>query len=637
MLRSPLFLALGITVVVSTLILWARAAGTLEDLELLAYDWSIRWQPYDREPHPGIVLITISEEDLQRLERWPLSDEALAELLEKVALKNPLAIGLDIYRNFQVPPGLDRLNDVLTRHAEIFAVMKFPGKSGEGIPGPSVLVGTDRIGFNDVLPDPGGTVRRALLFLDDGERTKVSFSLMLALHYLNKQKIRPLPDAEHPEYLRLGNVTIPPFSSNVGGYVGADDRGYQTLVRYHRASPPFQNVSLEAVLSDAIGPHVFTGKIVLIGLTAESVKDYFYTPYSVGLTTRQQIPGIEFHAHLVAQFLRSALNGEEPIRSWPDAGEGVWIVLWCVIGGAIGLWVRALWSFVALIGCMVGILAFGGLWALEQGWWIPVIPPVLGFVATGGLVTVSMRRRERHERTLLMDIFSRHVSAQVADAIWKDREQFLHNGRLKPRKQMVTVLFADLQNFTRVAENLTPQDLMEWLNMYMEVIAGKIMAYGGVVDDYFGDGVKADFGVPFARTRESEIREDAQHAVLCALAMREEINRLNKDWQSRGFPQAALRIGIHTGTVVAGSLGSARRLKYTTIGDTVNVAARLENWAKDEWERKMGKDPCRILIGHTTREYLGARWPTEEVGALQLKGKAQLVKVYRVLASSNGQ
>ena len=132
-----------------------------------------------------------------------------------------------------------------------------------------------------------------------------------------------------------------------------------------------------------------------------------------------------------------------------------------------------------------------------------------------------------------------------------------------------------------MSEKMDPQDLMAWLNTYMETMCGVIMAHGGIVDDYFGDAIKADFGVPLPRQNKEQIRMDARSAVDSAILMEQEVRRLNSDWQKKGLPTMGMRVGIFTGLVVAGLLGSTARIKYTTIGDTVNIASRLESYDKN--------------------------------------------------------
>ena len=230
-----------------------------------------------------------------------------------------------------------------------------------------------------------------------------------------------------------------------------------------------------------------------------------------------------------------------------------------------------------------------------------------------------------------MQLFSRHVSTEVAEVIWQQRDQFMDGGRPRSQKFTVTVLFTDLRGFTSVSEKIDPQALLDWLNIYMEAMAQLVMQHGGVVDDYFGDAIKADFGVPLPRVTQAEIAHDAVAAVNCALAMERELKRLNSSWQQQDLATVEMRIGIFTGPVVAGSLGSAQRLKYTTVGDTVNVAARLESFEKDLIDPDLAYSPCRILVGETTLRHLDHQFVTKRVGEANLKGKDEKVTIYRVI------
>jgi adenylate cyclase len=631
LLRSPLVASLLASALVFVGIMGLRRAGSLESLELAAYDWYIRLRPGAAVSDARIVLVAISERDIRNQGTWPIPDDTLAQALETLTRYRPRAIGLDIYRDIEVPPGRAQLDAVLTRNRHIIAGMKLGEGELGGIPPPPVLAHTDQVGFVDTLVDRGGIIRRGLLFQHDGETLLSSFALRLALLYLQAEGITPQPDASNPQHVRLGRTTIRPLERNDGAYVGMDARGYQFLLDFKGAQGSFLAFSLAALLSGNIDPQAFKDKVVLIGITAESVKDFFYTPYSRGLQTGQHMSGIELHAHVVSQLLRFALDGNSPMATSSDRLEAAWILLWSVLGGALGMAVRAPWRFALSAASGVLLLGLADYLAFGRGWWIPLVPPAMAWLGSAAIVTAYMSNQEKYQRTLLMQLFSKYVpNKEVAEIIWQQREQLLDGGRLRPQSLTATVLFTDLMGFTTVAEKRDPQAVMDWLNVYMDAMAQRVIEHGGVIDKYIGDSIMAIFGVPLPRTTEAEISRDALNAVNCALAMEKTLIQLNDCWREQGLPTIGMRVGIFTGPLVAGSLGSVQRLEYTVVGDTVNTASRLEGFDKEFFAPDCLGGPCRIIIGEATLYRLGDQFEAQKVGEVSLKGKDQKITVYWV-------
>jgi adenylate cyclase len=624
MIRNPLFAAALSCLLVFLAIMGVRRNGNLEFLELSAYDWFVRLRPSSFLLDSRITVVQISEKDILSIGRWPITDDILAKALTLLLKDRPKAIGLDIFRDIPVPPGTEILNAVLLENPNIIVTMKF----GEGgVRPPPVLKGTEQVSFNDILIDPGGVVRRGLLFLDEGDSVAYSLALRLALLDLQAQGIVPRPDEQNPQHLRLGSVTFRPFEANDGGYVKADARGYQFLLDYQGPEAPFRTYALADLLAGKIPQAAVNDKIVLIGVTAQSVKDLFFTPYSRGFSEAQPVPGVILHALMVRQLLRAGLQGVHPLGTLSESQESLWIFLWSLLGGILGLKARSAWRF-SLFGfagvLLIGLSAYA---AFRFRWWVPLAPPALAFILTAALVTAYVTSLERKERALLMQIFSKQVSKEVAESLWQQREQFLKNGRPRSQKLITTAFFSDLRGFTAVSEKMDPQDLMDWLNLYMDRMTGIIMNHGGIIDDFAGDGIKANFGLPLPVQSESAIRGDALAAVRSALDMEGEMHRLNAHWREKGLPEVGMRIGIYTGPAVAGALGGLQRMKYTTIGDTINTASRLESYDKE-----LGKEAlCRILIGESTLRYLGPEFRTERIGEVSLKGKEEKITIHRVL------
>ena len=624
MIRNPIFAAALSCLLVFVALVGVRHNGNLEFLELPAYDWFVRLLPASSTQDDRITLVLVSEKDILSIGRWPLTDEVLAQTLTTLLRGKPRAIGLDIFRDIPVPPGTEILNTVLSQNPNIIVTMKF---GDGGVRPPPVLEGTEQVSFNDILVDPGGVVRRGLLFLDDGDSVAHSFALRLALLYLKTQGIVPQPDERNPQHLRLGKVSFRPFEENDGGYVKADARGYQFLLDYQGPATHFRSCSLADLLSGKVPPGAFSDKIVLIGVTAQSVKDFFFTPYSRGFSEEQQVPGVILHGLMISQFLRAGMEGVQPLATLTEKQEMLWILLCCLLGGILGLRAHSAWRFSLLSFAGVLLIGLSAYSAFLYRWWIPFAPPALAFVLSAALVTAYLTSLERKQRSLLMQIFSKHVSKEVAESLWRQREQFLRNGRPRSQKLVMTAFFSDLRGFTTVSEKMDPQDLMDWLNIYMEKMTGIIMARGGIIDDFAGDGIKANFGLPLPEQDESVIRRDALSAVRSALDMESAMHQLNAHWREKGLPEVGMRIGIYTGPAVAGALGGLQRMKYTTVGDTINIASRLESYDKD-----LGKEAlCRVLIGESTLRYLGPGFRTERIGEVSLKGKEEKITIYRVL------
>jgi adenylate cyclase len=641
--RAPWFcLLLGHLVYAGLLILWHF--GALQSLELMAYDQGLRWQPPD-PPDERIVLVGETEADIQRW-GYPLPDQVLADALERLAQGRPRVIGVDKYRDLPAPPGSERLNQLLRHHPKIVWVMKFGNSAAResAIAPPAALANSDRIGFSDIPLDEDGLIRRGLLFLDDGQQSAMAFALVVALRYLQPEHIVLQPDPERPDRLRFGATTIPPLAANEGAYVRADAAGYQYLLDYRGRLNAARIHTLSDLLEGRLPAEHLTDKIVLLGGMAESLRDDFQVPVPglIAGETPGSIPvgghggrvaGVALHALQVNQLLRFALRGDAPIRGWPEFIEMGWLWLWCVMGVGLALCrLRFRWLLFLMTSALVLLI---GLWqaAFLQQIWLPLAVPALGLTIAAALSTVYLSVYERAERQLLMQLFSRHVAPEVAEIIWRERKRFIVSGRLLPRRLTATVLFADIRGFTPIAETLEPARLMDWLNDYMEAMAQVVMAHGGVVKQYAGDEVMALFGVPAPRQTETEVSHDARQAIQCALAMGDRLRQLNAGWVEQGLPTIAVRVGIHTGPMVAGSVGGSQRLEYAVVGDTVNTASRLENFEKDAHQTVNGI--CRILISEATGRYLDGRFRMTEVGQVRLKGKQREIKIYRVDGAIN--
>ena len=216
--------------------------------------------------------------------------------------------------------------------------------------------------------------------------------------------------------------------------------------------------------------------------------------------------------------------------------------------------------------------------------------------------------------------------------LWRERDAFLAGGRPRPQELVATVLFSDIAGFTSLCERLAPTPLIDWLDRYIDVMVQIVMAHGGVVLRFIGDGILVVFGAPVPRRSQAEIDTDAQNAVPCALAMAAAMRDLNEQWRAAGLPTTGMRVGIHTGPLVAGSLGHRERSEYCLLGDTANTGARIEALGK---EHSGGPEDCVVLASESTYARLHDRFIARAIGEVTLRGKERPVAVFRFLGTAS--
>jgi len=642
--RSKLRTHRGVSVValasfaIASVVLGVRHLGVLEPFELSALDQMVRWRP-DRGEDPRLLVVGITEEDIQTQKNWPLPNQVVAEALQKLQQHQPRAIGLDIYRtslrqaetNCQILP-TDPGDAALAKQlqtANTITITNIGSIDENGIP-PIPCLPAEQIGFNDVPEDKDDIIRRNLLFASSNEKVLFSFSLRLALLYLEALGIEPEPSKIDDQYMQLGDAVFIWLESNSGSYQALDSGGYQILLNYRSPEKVAPQVSLTDVLEDRIDPSLVKGKIVLIGTTAPSIKDTFSTPYTPVAKKNFKMPGVAIHAHMVSQILDAA-SGEQPLFwFWPEWAEMLWISGWAIVGGSLA-WVIRHPITLGLSGLgTMGTLAGSCLVLFSYQGWIPVVAPAMTLVMTGGAVVAYRAYQSQKQQQTVMRLLGQNTSPEIAAALWKSRDRLLKSGKLPGQKLTATMLFTDIKDFSSISEQMPPEKLLEWLNEFLGAITQEVQLHHGIVNKFTGDGLMAVFGVPVSRSSPEAIAADAQEAVACALAMGDRLRELNQVWQEKGLPAVQMRVGIFTGPVVAGSLGGKERLEYGVIGDSVNIASRLESCEK---ERQV--DFCRVLIARETLVHLHNQFQVEPWGLMSLKGKQQPIDVYRVVCHAS--
>jgi adenylate cyclase len=491
-------------------------------------------------------------------------------------------------------------------------------------PTPAIKEAGAAEGLVNVRTDQDAVIRTLPLLLRVGDADIPSMALTAVARFIRRPTVVDAP-AEADQVHAAGRTIPVVDGGNLWINFLGPPSGSEKL-------PAFPVLSFVDVLNGSFDRALVKDKIVLIGLTIRGL-DEFSTP----TTSQGRMWGVEVLANAI-----ETIVGE---RYLVPASRNVTIGLIFLMALSASALVVIVRPFLAALGVLglVALYLLAAILLFDHGTVLNLVYPLgaaplafAGSMVYRVIYEQAEQARLEAQRAILMQLFSRHVSKEIAEAIWQHREQFLTHGRLRSQQVMVTVLFTDLKGFTPISEKLDPQGLIDWLNMYMEKMSQFVIDHGGVIDDFAGDSIKADFGTPVPRTTEAEIAQDAVNAVNCALVMEWEMRRLNIEWVKQGLPTVGMRVGINTGPAVAGSLGGTQRMKYTTIGDTVNIASRLESFDKEGEDEYFAQSPCRILISDTTLQYLGDQFITKPIGDVSLKGKGRKITVHRVLGRKDG-
>ncbi len=447
-------------------------------------------------------------------------------------------------------------------------------------------------GFFNVFPDRDGTVRWAPLVI----QYKGSFFPSLPLRVLQHCLASSLLSLRIADYgvegIQLGKIMIP-----------TDERG-KVLINYYGPPKTFPHYSIADILSGSIPPGAFRDKILLVGATAIGIYDMRVTPFG------STYPGVEIHASIIDNVLRQYFL----IR--PD-----WIT---IIDLTIVMGLGLLLGFVlpklkAVSGAAFTIFLFFAFFMLNRylfvskGVWINIVYPFLVLLLVYIGVTVFRYITEEREKKKIRGAFHYYVTASVVNEMLKNPEKL----KLGGEKKELSVLFSDIRGFTTISEGLSPEMLVKLLNEYLTVMTDIVFKYDGLLDKYMGDAIMAVYGAPLDQD------DHAHRACGTALDMIEELVALQDKWQANGTPRFDIGIGINTGSMVVGNMGSDRRFDYTVMGDSVNLGSRLEG-ANKQYH-------TNIIIGEFTYEKVKDKFFCRELDSVRVKGKNLPVKIYELI------
>ena len=612
---------------------------------------------------PRIVILDIDERSLGEIGHWPWSRDRMAELVEKLFDRYGVTIvGFDVvWAERDVSSGIEVL-DRLARsqlkevpafqaaYAGLRSELDFDGRFAASIRGRPVVLGyyfsrderavranaipepilpkgslagrklelspwtgytgnlpiylknAAAAGHFNPLPDIDGVMRRVPMILEFEGAYYESLSLAMVRSYLALQTGKPPQvEAVFPpqkqaglEWLKVGPLSIP-----------VDETG-SALIPYRGKSGSFSYVSLADVLKERVDPERLKGRIALVGATAPGLQDLRSTP------VESVYPGVEIHANLIAGIL------DRELKQKPRYVQGAEVVLLLVAGVALSLAIPMLSALWATVAVALGLALTSALNVVVWNEANLVLPLAASLLMMASLYTMDMAYGyfvESRSKRQFAELFGQYVPPELVDRMAADPQRY----NMEPRSAELTILFSDVRNFTGISETLKPEELREYINDYLTSMSSIIRSkYRGTLDKYIGDAIMAFWGAPM---------DDPQHArngVLAALEMQRQCSVLNERFAARGWPTLKIGVGVNSGRVRVGDMGSQVRRAYTAMGDPVNVASRLEGRTKGYG--------VGVLVGEATRN-LVQDILFREVDRIKVKGKDEAVLIYEPLGA----
>ncbi|MEW6102505.1 MAG: adenylate/guanylate cyclase domain-containing protein [bacterium] len=560
-----------------------------------------------------VVVIDIDNDTLRSLGRWQnWPRRYYAEVIDYVKKDGVKAVGFDIFFPEHSNPEDDNILVETTKRAGnvihsfffpetsetkeeynldlmkkfSFPLPKGPFQKNKAITPPIMEIQktAEGIGYDNKYSDEDGNTRLIPLLAKYNDRLYLSFSLATICSVLNVQ----------PDQIKLkGNYLLLSDKKKI-----PVEEGAKMWIRYLGEARTFRFVSFHNVLKKRIAEGYFKNKIAIIGGSAEGLFDIMSNPFS------SVYPGVETQATIIHNILNNNFMIQTSIKT------NMLIVL--LLGIIIGL-------FSSILSLKKGILVMAGLLfgylttsiiLFKNGLIIPMVSPSFSMGFTFLSVWLWRFQTEEKEKKRVRGMFSRYVSKEVVEQLVSNPDAFSIGGK----RVEISVLFSDICGFTTLSEKLQAEEIVSLLNEYFTAMNQVIFKHKGTLDKYIGDAIMVFYGAPLYP------EEHAKRAVLTALEMIRELNRLKKEWKARGKEELDIGIGINTGEAVVGNIGSDIQTNYTVIGDEVNLASRLEGMTR--------KYNSQIIISKATYEQIKDEILSREVDIIVVKGKSRPVMIY---------
>lgn len=523
------------------------------------------------------------------------------EVLANVLANGPFVLGY----SFTFDPGLKQekecvlhpLNTALLMTPGVDANTRFYYTASGAICNLDIIGAAAHMsGFFSTAPDVDGVFRRTPLFMKYRNEFYPNLSLATLMTALNTEQavLKVHPGGVE---MRVADKIVP-----------LDTRG-ALLVNYRGPQRTYKYYSAAAVLSDALPPDSFKGKVAFVGTSAAGLKDMRATPLDPAY------PGVEVHAAVVDNILTGDIISRP---NWGSRLELLLVPLIGIISTLLLTWSRPIHSLF-LFGAFALALWKGTFWIFKtKGLFLSPLLPLLTLGIIFTILTLLKFWREETEKKFIHSAFAQYVSGAVVDQIAKSPEKLTLSGEDKE----VSILFSDIRGFTSLSEKMSPQDVTEMLRAYFTPMTGVITETGGTLDKFIGDAIMAFWNAPL------DVPDHQDCAVKAALGMLSELKILNKEIKERWDIEIKIGLGIHSGRVSVGNMGSQDLFDYTIIGDNVNLASRVEGLTKAYG--------LALLVTEPVKEACGADLVFQEVDCVRVKGKKEPVILYTAFEPEQG-
>jgi adenylate cyclase len=582
---------LGLAIIVGLLSFWL-ANGPLVNAELAAEDALFRIRGPLHEDSP-VVIVAIDDASFSATGlRWPWSRNYVAQIIDAVSEGNPSAIAIDLFfYDESIPEEDNALAEAITNAGNVVLVSHITFQDDEGIalqqwnrPLPSLEEAAAATGLTNFPRDIDGSVRRLVVSQEHAGQQLYSWTVHLVRLYNNEDNITIVSGNE----AWIGNWLVELY----GGFLVVNYRGPAGSIPFYSA---YQ------VADGTIPPQSFAGKIVLIGVTSETLHDSYATPFG----SSPPMPGVEINANAV----ETILSGRY-IHPPTSTTTLLIAILTALVGIVLSLRLRPLAGLFITIVLFLGFAALSAFLFIKTRTILSIVSPLLSLGITFVVGTSIQLYEEQRQRAHVRALFDRYVSPTVIDQMLEQPESVALGGQ----RRELTVLFSDIRGFTSLAEQLPPDDVVTILNEYLSAMTEIVFQHEGMVDKFEGDAILAVFNAPLS------VDGHATKAVHCAIAMMDRLATMQADWEATGRQPLQIGIGINTGEAFVGNIGSTQRMEYTVIGDTVNLAARLQDLTKDY--------NVPILFSEATRDNLASDIPSQFVTTAHVKGRVQAANIY---------